>query len=175
MSVKLGLFAAVLGNPLNKHNFEIFVPQLEEEYPGLGILVRSTTFPADELGQFTLHYLGEPIRYPSIGTHKTGDWSCDMPESEMAIVFNSFVLSRLSIYNQFTGLQFSPAEFNKFDVLVTSRDLNDLPVFSVILHGTYIKSRDTMTVTNDKNDENMVWKLGFSFDWLEDIIERPIP
>jgi len=163
MSTKQAQFAKVLGNPQNTHNFIIRAGKLLE---GLEVLVQAASFPTEKMREYTLHYLGETILYPAM-PETSGKWNCQIPESESALVFKKAVEQKGAIWQQHSGLLIPVI---KTEIEVVSRDLQDVELYSVTLHGCWIVGKEPVAMSNATQTTNWVWDISFNYDWQEDNI-----
>lgn len=161
MSNKTAKFIAAITNPLTKHNFLVRTPLLE----GVDVLVQATAFPSEKLRVLTLYYQGEPIRFPATPENE-GTWSCQIPESETAIVFKKMAAEKGLIWKQKDGVLFPG---NKTVIEVVARGLKDKELFSVKLHGSFILTRGNVDLSNQEAATGWIWNVTFSYDWIEDV------
>lgn len=172
MSLKANTFTSFLGNPLNTHNFTVVIPALSD----IQILVASTNFPTEQLQEYILWFQGERIKFPSLPTN-SGNWTCTMPEGELAKVNNTFNSYMRKVYKQDTGALMFWAFVDKFDIEVYARGLRgtvtdannytDAPVLGVKMVGCFLKGRQDVNLANNAPTTNWVWTLQFSYDYLE--------
>lgn len=174
MSIKSAKFASLLGNPLNTHNFVVVIPSLDS----IQMLVSSTSFPSEQLQEYIMYFQGERVKFPSIPTN-SGEWSCTMPEGEMAKIKTAIKDLMDANYNQSTGQMTHWSLTDRFDIEVWARGLRgDVEgsdkVFGVILHGCYLKGRQDVGLDFSQPTSSWNWTLNFSYDWLEDLAPTPL-
>lgn len=160
MSVKVQAFANIITNPLNIHNFLVKIDDVD-----LDLIVQSTVFPSESLRTITLYVHGEPVRYPTL-PENSGSWSVRVPENDNGIVKQTFEKLKSSMWNQKTGV-FTPKKWK--NVQIFARDLADNIVFSVILHGVWLKGRNDVNLANDNPANNWNWDYQFVYNWIEDV------
>lgn len=160
MSVKVQTFANIITNPLNVHNFYVVIPDAD-----LAEIVRSTSFPGEQLREVTLYSHGESVVYPTL-PENSGTWSFSIPESDDGKVRRQFEALKSRLYNQKTG---ALNVDTWYDVQVMARDLNDNPVFGVILHGCWIRGRGDVSLDASNPTNNWNWDYQFRYQWREDM------
>lgn len=165
MSRKVQQFANIITTPLNVHNFIVTIPGFVE-----AIVVESTTFPSDTLREMKLWFQGEEVRYPTIAEN-SGKWAIKIPENDRGLIRSKLQAFRNSIYDQKTGI-IIPALWK--DITVHARDLNNQLVFGVILHGAWIRGRNEVQLANSDPSQNWKWDWQFTFQWIEDIANKPV-
>lgn len=163
MSRKAARFAAVITNPLNVHNFQCFIPGLEDEKT---MIIESTSFPTEKFRTLTLWFQGEPIHYPGL-PENDHTWKFKLPEGDNAITARSFQNIKDDMYTQKTGILI-PSKFKSVEI--RSRDLSGNIVFYVILHGSWLRGRDPVGMVNNNPAESWKWDYEWVYDWIEDKI-----
>lgn len=160
MSRKVNKFASIITNPLNIHNFVVDIPGFE-----YSILVSSTSFPSEKLRTVTKYYQGEKIDYPTI-PELGGSWEFTIPENDNGIIKKKLDSFKSKMWDQKSGI-FVPNLWK--NVTVTSRQLDDTEVFSVILHGAYLLGRNSVNLKNSDPTASWDWDYQFRYQWIEDV------
>lgn len=176
MSIKATQFQQLLGNPMNTFNFMVVISDPAGKLDKVQILVNSTTFPSETLQEFTCHFMGERVKFPSIPTND-GNWSCQLVESEAAKVFDAYVDHYSKVYNQATGQLSHISMYDKFDIDIYGCGLNgDISAggdnqkkVGVRLHGCFLKGKGSVQLDNANATGVWHWQFDISYDWLEDI------
>lgn len=162
MSLKVNEFAEIITQPLNTYNFVVQIPGVD-----LDLVVSSTTFPSEKLGEVVLHYQGEAVYYPTIPKNG-GNWKVSVPESDKGVVKKSFDALKQSVWNQKTG-SLNPTSMKR-DIKVIARDMANNIIFEVVLHKAFILGREMSgTLDNSRNDGTWSWEYEFKYTWIEDI------
>lgn len=161
MSRKVTAFAAVITNPLNIHNFVCTIPGLPNQK---AMIIESTTFPTEKFREIKLWFQGEPVIYPTL-PETDNKWRFKIPEADSATISRDLQAIKKAMYNQKTGILI-PGKFQ--DIEVTARDLAGNHVFSVILHGAWLKGRDAVNLANNNPSESWKWDYEWVYDWIED-------
>lgn len=165
MSRKATAFAAVITNPLNIHNFQCYIPGVADEKT---MIIESTNFPTEKFRMIRLWFQGEEVLYPGL-PENDHSWKFRIPESDSVVVARVFKEIKDSMYNQKTGI-LSPTRFK--DVEVRARDLNGNIVFSVVLHGAWLRGREAVQLTNNEPANSWKWDYEWIYDWIEDKISE---
>lgn len=160
MSIKVNTFAQVITNPLNKHNFVVDIPGLD--IPSM--VVSSTTFPSEQLQEVTLHYQGESIVYPTI-PKQDHSWKITVPENDDGSIKKALDSLKSNVYYQNTGILIPRLWKN---VKVHARDLAENIVFSVVLHGVWLKGRSAVDLSNSDATQNWEWNYEFVYQYITD-------
>ena len=160
MSIKVSTFAQVITNPLNKHNFVVDIPGAETT----SIVVQSTTFPSEQLQEVVLHYQGEEIVYPTI-PKQDHSWKISVPENDSGSIKKELDSLKNIMYEQNTGI-FTPGLWKT--VKVHARDLAGNIVFSVNLHGVWLKGRSSVDLSNSDATQNWEWDYEFVYQYITD-------
>ncbi len=178
MSIKATKFQEALGNPMNTFNFMIIMGDEGKGLTPVQIFVTATTFPSEALQEFTTHFMGERVKFPSIPTN-SGEWNCTMIESEAAKVFNAFKGHYEKVYNQKTGQLSHIAMYDKFNIeiygcglngdITASTDVGLQRKVGVKLHGCFLKGKGDVSLDNSNATGVWNWQFNFSYDWIEDI------
>lgn len=176
MSIKATKFQELLGNPMNTFNFMVVITDPSDNLNKVQILVNSTTFPSEELQEFTCHFMGERVKFPSIPTNN-GVWNCSVVEAEAAKVFDAFVGHYSKVYNQKTGQLSHISMYDKFTVDIYGCGLNgdiseggdNQKKVGVRLHGAFLKGKGDVQLDNSNATGVWMWNFAFSYDWIEDI------
>jgi hypothetical protein len=182
MSLKTSTFRRIIGRPLNTHNFVVRIPALAD----VQILVSSTTFPTETLGEKKLYYQGEPINFPTYPL-RGGEWTCSLNESEYAKVYMSASLEFNMNFLQALGTLTTLAAKDRFDIIVGIRPLSNsnsilgaisdlglgTGVFSVTLQGCFLKGMSPVNLSSSAATTNWVWNLTFSYDSI--VYEHAVP
>ena len=167
MSRKINTFAGIITQPLNVYNFVIKINAKGVDAINNDILqtVQSTTFPTEQLREMTLNYRGEVITYPA-KPQNGGDWSFTIPENDGGQIRKELDKLKNHIYDQQTGVM-TPMPW--FDVEVMQLDLQENKVFSVVLHGCWLKGRSNAQALN-QSEVSTSWTndYAFHYTWIED-------
>lgn len=160
MSRKCAEFTSYITNPLNVHNFVVDIPGFD-----YSILVKSTSFPSEQLREVTLHYQGEEIRYPTI-PETSHTWNISIDEDDSGLIRRALESLKQKYYDQKTGLMV-PRFWDTVEVF--ARDLAGNLVFSCKLHGVWIKGRSDVSLNNSDPTQNWAWEYQFIYQWIEDV------
>lgn len=160
MSLKVATFAGIITQPLNVHNFLVTIPDVS-----LSVIVSASAFPTEKLREVKLFYQGEEIRYPTIPSND-GSWKIKIPENDDGKVKRQLDALKQNMYSQKTGL-FVPSLWR--NITVTARDLENNPVFQVIIHGSWIVGREQVDLANNDPTKNWEWDYEFRYQWIEDV------
>lgn len=165
MSRKANRFASIITQPLNVYNFEIRIKSFVDEVDAdILATVQSTTFPSEQNQETTLYHQGEAVTYavkPKVG----GDWSITLPEGDKGQVRQELDRLKDAMYDQVTGV-FTPQPW--YDIEVFQKDLQENIVFSVVLHGCWIKGRGDQNLTAGEPTTNWSNVYTFHYGWLQD-------
>lgn len=175
MSIKIKTFEAMLGNPLNTHNFMVTIPAFRD----IQLLVASTVFPSEHFQDYVLYFQGERVKFPTIPTNG-GTWNCTMHEGELAKVYSAYKSYFVTQYSQITGKMTHWSLMDKFDIRIAARglrgDVNGSDeVFATNLMGCYLTGRNDVTLNNQAATQSWDWVLTFSFDYIKDELPTPLP
>lgn len=163
MSNKVQTFASIITQPLNIHNFLVKIPEVD-----VSVVVESTTFPTEKLRIIELWAHGEKVRYPGI-PENDGIWKIKIPESDTGVVREQLDALKSKIYDQKTGrITIASATSVWKDVEVIARDLADNIVFSVTLHGVWLRGRDALNLSSTDPSASWKWDYEFVYQWIED-------
>lgn len=165
MSKQANHFASIITQPLNVYNFEIRIKSLVDEVNAdILLTVQSTTFPSEQMRNMSLFNKGEEIQYPA-KPQLGGDWSISIPESDKGRTHAELDRLKNAMYNQKTG-SMTPTLW--YDIEVFQKDLRENVVFSVVLHGCWIKGRNATNLNTQ--DVTTSWSNDYTFHytWLED-------
>lgn len=169
MSRKVNKFASIITQPLNVYNFEIRIKNLVDEVnPNILLTVQSTSFPSEQMRSTILYYQGEEMEFPA-KPKLGGDWTINVPEGDGGQIRAELDRLKNNIYDQKTG---SMTPMPWYDIEVFQKDLQENIVFSVILHGCWMKGRNAVDL--DTNDVSNSWKnvYTFRYTWLEDVLRN---
>lgn len=167
MSRKAAQLAAIITNPLNVHNFVCIIEGFSTEK---ALIIESTTFPTEKFREITLWIQGEKVIFPTL-PESENRWKFKIPESDSVTVHRDLTAIKGSMYNQKTG-RFTPTRFKSIEVI--ARDLADNNLFSVRMHGAWLKGRDSASLANNNPSESWKWDYEWVYDWIEDIIQPEI-
>lgn len=175
MSLKAQTLITNLGNPLNTHNFVVYISN--KDFEGVQILVSSTTFVTEVLQEYLLYFQGEKVRFPSIPDNG-GEWTCQIPEGELAKFRSAYIKHYSKNFNQTTGAMTHWSITDKFTIDVYARSLRgDVDgsdkLFGVKLHGCYMKGASPVNLNNSNPTQNWVWDVRFTYDYIEDLEVTP--
>lgn len=165
MSRKANKFAAIITRPLNVYNFEIRIKsQADSVNEDILLIVQSTSFPAETLQEMTLNFQGEKIIYPTKPANG-GDWTITIPEGDKGQVRNELDRLKDAIYDQKTGTVMPTLWY---DIEVFQKDLQENVVFSVVLHGCWMKGRNNQDLNTENVTANWSNQYTFHYTWIED-------
>lgn len=160
MSRKIATFAQFITQPLNKHNFQVVIPGVPE-----AIIVESTTFPTDKLREVVMWFQGEQVRYPGL-PENGGAWKVTIPEGDNGQIRARFMALRNRLFNQATGTILPDIIWDT--IQVHARDLSDNIVFSVNMHGCWLKGAEPQGLNASQPAESWKWDYEFVYQWIED-------
>lgn len=161
MSLKIKTFASIITQPLAIHNFYIEIPGASTT----SIVVSATSFPSEKMREIKLYYQGEEIRYPTL-PQNSGEWKFKVPESDSGIIRRELDEIKAKRYNQKLGTML-PYKWK--DITVIARDLNQNPVFKVILHGAWLIGREDVPLDNSDPTKSWQWDYAWKYQWIEDV------
>lgn len=162
MSTKAQTFASIITNPMNLHNFFVEIPGINSD---LTLIVESTTYPAQgQHRDVTLWFQGEKVTYPGL-PENGGTWAIKIPESDNGVVAKEFHKLAKSMYDQKTGIM-TPTVWK--DINVFAKDLAGNIVYSVVLHGAWLKQRQPANLNSSTPEAAWKWDYVFYYNWIED-------
>ena len=163
MSRKTSAFAKIITQPLNLYNFVVEIigqPTINEKL----LVVQSTSFPTEKMREIELWANGEKVRYPGI-PENDGNWKIKIPENDDGSIRELLDKYKASMFDQKTGILTPPL---RYDISVTSRDLNNKPIFQVILKECWLKGRESVELSAGEVTGTWNWDYTFVYNWIED-------
>lgn len=171
MSRRVNKFASIITQPLNVYNFEIRIKnKLDEVNPDILLTVQSTDYPSEVMREMSLNYQGEVIVYPA-KPQNGGDWKISVPEGDKGQVRAELDRLKNSMYNQLTG-SMTPTLW--YDIEVFQKDLQENIVFSVVLHGCWMKGRGNNQLRTDNVTDSWSNEYTFHYTWIEDKLRKDL-
>lgn len=165
MSIKVPQFTRIITNPLNTHNFLVYIDEKDLSEDSLLLVVSSTTFPSEKMRKTNLHFQGEEIRYPAI-PENSGSWSVTIPENEDGKMYKAFTKLKARTYDQKSG-KIKTRKWNT--AYIIPRNLNDEVPFAVKLHGVWIMGHNPVNLNNSDPSSNWNFEFEFCYQWIEDV------
>jgi len=165
MSRKVNTFASFITQPLNVYNFEIRITSPTDKVDETVLMVvESTKFPSEKMRTMEKNFQGEKITYAA-KPDSSGTWTITVPEGDKGQTRKELDRLKNKMYDQKSG---SVIPTIWYDVEVFHRDLQDNIVFSVVLHGCWLKGRDAIDLKTNDVSSSVSWNYEFQYQWIED-------